>query len=216
MEPNFFFSKQYTQLKEAIFDILLQYGMKKTTMDMVASKLSISKRTLYEIFENKEEMLKIVLEFHHQRYIALCNKMFKETENVMEALYLILKWHQKLMKNANSCFFQDMDSTYSKMRPVYDDQSDIWANKLLDAIELGKRQNVFRADVNYPILVRMLRIQMESLKRMEDFLPTSVTLSEAYDTIIMSFLRSIASDHGSEVLEETIRKHSGELKNNNK
>lgn len=214
MEPNVLYSDQYTKLKEAIFDILLQYGMKKTTMDMVASTLSMSKRTLYEIFDSKEEMIKIILEFHHQRYIALCAKTFKESANVMEALYLILKWHKILMKNANSCFFQDMDSTYSKMRPVYDDQADVWAHKMLDAIELGKRQNVFRPDINYPVLIRMLRIQMESLKRMEEFLPSSVTLSEAYDTIIMSFLRSIASNYGSEVLEETILKHSNEFNEN--
>ena len=56
----------------------------------------------------------------------------------------------------------------------------------------------------------MLRIQMESLKRMEEFLPSSVTISEAYDTIITSFLRSIASEYGAKVLDETIRKYSAE------
>ena len=215
MEPNYFFSEQYTKLKEAIFDILLQHGMKKTTMDMVASTLSMSKRTLYEIFENKEQMLEIILEYYHHKHIASCSEIFRKSSNVMEAFYLILKGHQEMMKKANSCFFQDMDSSYSKMRQVYDGQNDAWIQKMLDAIELGKKQNVFRSDINYPIIVRMLRIQMESLKRMEEFLPSSVTISEAYDTITMSFLRSIASHHGAEVLEETISRHSADNIANN-
>lgn len=54
----------------------------------------------------------------------------------------------------------------------------------------------------------MFRIQMESLKRMEEFLPQDVTLNEAFDTISISFLRSIASQEGAKILERIKNSYS--------
>lgn len=93
--------------------------------------------------------------------------------------------------------------------------ADTWQTNMLKSIEEGLKQGVFRTDVNYPIILRMFRIQMESLKRMEEFLPSDVTLSEAFDTVSMSFLRSIASQKGTVILEK-VRKEDLEEKSQNK
>lgn len=45
----------YDSLINGIMMILLQNGLKATTMDSIASALQISKRTLYEIFSSKTE-----------------------------------------------------------------------------------------------------------------------------------------------------------------
>lgn len=126
----------------------------------------------------------------------------------MEAFYLTLKTHQSVMGQASAAFYQDMDSSYARLRPVYDNQSDTWQRNMLKAIDDGIKQGVFRSDVNYPILLRMFRIQMESLKRMEEFLPQDVTLNEAFDTISISFLRSIASQEGAKILERIKNSYS--------
>ena len=126
----------------------------------------------------------------------------------MEAFYLTLKTHQSVMGQASAAFYQDMDSSYARLRPVSDNQSDTWQRNMLKAIDDGIKQGVFRSDVNYPILLRMFRIQMESLKRMEEFLPQDVTLNEAFDTISISFLRSIASQEGAKILERIKNSYS--------
>ncbi len=77
---------------------------------------------------------------------------------------------------------------------------------MMYAINLGVEQGVFRQDVNYPITLRMMSIQMESLKRMEEFFPPDVKLQDALDTIIVGFLRSIASPKGMEILDDIRKK----------
>lgn len=215
MEQNSISQEAYEKLLKAILPIILKNGMKVTTMDKVASTLSMSKRTLYEIFESKEEMLKAVIGYYHNEHISTLTRIFNESETIIEAFYHILKTLQRVMEQASSDFFRDMDCQYAKLRPVYDDQSDTWQTNMLKAIEEGLKQGVFRTDVNYPIILRMFRIQMESLKRMEEFLPSDVTLSEAFDTVSMSFLRSIASQKGIVILEK-VRKEDLEEKSQNK
>ena len=210
MATNNISSDQHARLKEDIFDILLNNGMKKTTMDLVASKLAMSKRTLYEIFENKEDMIKDVIDYSHRRHHNECIRIFKEAPNMMEAFYNMLHYQQEFIKKANPCFFRDMDSKYSKIRPAYDGHNDRWENDMHKVIEIGKEQGVFRKDINYKVLLPMLRIQMESLKRMEEFMPSYITLSEAIDTVTMSFLRSIASPKGMEILEAKAKNYSAD------
>lgn len=210
MATNNISSDQHARLKEDILDILLKYGMKKATMDMVASKLAMSKRTLYEIFENKEDMIKAVIDYSHRRHHNECIRIFKEAPNMMEAFYNMLHYQQEFMKRANPCFFRDMDSKYSQIRPAYDGHNYRWENDMRRVIEIGKEQGVFRKDINYTVLLPMLRIQMESLKRMEEFMPSNITLTEAIDTVTMSFLRSIASPKGTEILEAKAKRYSNE------
>ncbi len=210
MEPISVSHQPDKKLLNAIFHIILNNGMKGTTMDKVAQMLSMSKRTLYEIFGSKEEMLKAVLSFSHRSLYEKMCRVFDESETIIEAFYTIFKIHRQLMEKANVAFFRDMDSSYAKLRPTYNDnQSDIWQNNMLEAVNKGIRQNVFRSDVNYPVLLRMFGIQMESLKRMEEFLPKDVTLAEAFDTASVSFLRSIASPKGMTILED-IRKRDND------
>lgn len=155
-------------------------------------------------------MIKAVIEFSHRKHLDECARIFKEAPNMMEAFFNMLHYHQDLMKMANPCFFKDMDSKYSKLRPAYDGHNDRWRRDMFHVIEIGQQQGVFRKDINYTVLVPMLHIQMESLNRMRDFMPSDVTLSEAFDTVSMSFLRSIASRKGMKILETTAQRYSSE------
>lgn len=198
-------SKADDKLLSAILPFVLKNGLKATTMDKVASELSMSKRTLYEIFDNKEDMIKQVLMHMHRTHIANIEWIFKNADTVIEAFYEILKSYRGLMETACADFYRDMDVMYSKIRNVYDAQTDAWQLNMLKAISAGQEQGVFRTDVNYPVILRMFRIQMESLKRMEEFLPEDVTIPEAFNVVSMSFLRSIASAKGMEILEKAYR-----------
>lgn len=211
MDPNAITSENYERLLDAIIPIMTSRGLKATTMDYVASTLGMSKRTLYEIFDSKEEMLKQAIVFHHKRTIKKIIRIFKTAPTVMEALFDAFVMQRDLMKGISPLFFQDMDTTYAHLQPTYKSSSKEWMNNLLEVIQEGIRQEVFLSDVNYPILLKMLAVQMESLKRMEEFLPSDITIVDALDTVMISFLRSIASPKGSQLLEK-IRKADLERK----
>lgn len=74
--------------------------------------------------------------------------------------------------------------------------------KFLVVFQKGARQGFFRKDVNFALQYRLLWIQMESLKRMEEFFPPDISLLEAYDSICISFLRAISTSKGLEILEK--------------
>ena len=59
--------EQYLKILECIVPILMKNGLKGTTMDAIASRLQMSKRTLYEIFGTKDDLFREVHIYFHKK-----------------------------------------------------------------------------------------------------------------------------------------------------
>ncbi len=193
-------TEAYAALLESIMPIILRNGLKASTMDLVASTLSMSKRTLYEIFDSKQNMIEQVLEFQFKRSEKSYSRIFAESSDVMTALLGIFSMQRDAMSETSPDFFRDMD-TLKEIRCVYEDKDKSRNRHLMQVFELGVRQGVFRPDVNYPVMMMMMKVQLESVKRMEELFPPDITLQQVYDTISIGFLRSIASPEGMKLLD---------------
>lgn len=204
-EPN---KEPSDELIIAISSILLNNGMKATTMDSVASALSMSKRTLYEIFDSKKDMIVKVVSYWHKQREKTVEGIFASSKTVMEALIRAFQAHQKMMKEVNLEFFLDMDRHYPEVRKVVENHDRQWVDNVMVVIRQGIEQGVFRSDVNYQVTLHLMRIQMESLKRMEEVFPPGITITDAYDTICTGFLRSIATPKGMEIFDDIYSKES--------
>ena len=134
-------------------------------MDYVAQRLGMSKRTLYEIFGSKDEMLSEVIVDNRTRHGAKIREIMEKTTNMMEAIANVFLFHIDLMRDINAKFFFDMDVRYHTLRDKYEESAH-FSKYMIEACRAGVRQGVFRPDVNYPVTIEMVRVQMESLKRM--------------------------------------------------
>lgn len=194
-------SEEYKSLMEGIADIIRSNGLKATTMDLVAATLGMSKRTLYEIFENKQEMISEVLRHVHEGHVNMIHKVFESSDNVLEAWVRILRLHMEELAKTNVVLFRDLDKHFEEIHDNYHDHKDNRREEVVKLCRLGVKQGVFRGDVNYDILTRMFDIQMESLKRMEEVFPPDISFVEAFKTISICFLRSIVTPCGMEMLD---------------
>lgn len=194
--------------KDNILDYVLHQiisnGIKSTTMDSIASGLQISKRTLYEQFVNKEEMINETLNANMRKMKDRYYEIFSNADNPVTA---ILDWSREVRKfisNANVEFIRDYDEFTSGLKKRNNNYENHY-EQILSWLKKGVEEGYFRPDINFRISCRMLSIQLESLKRMEDFFPPDITLLDAYDSITTGFMRSICSDKGLKILNEYIR-----------
>ena len=192
---------QFNNLLESILPIVLEKGPTRTTMDNIASSLGISKRTLYEIFDSKDEMLRNVFRYQHQIYKKKAEEIFSISENMMDAMVKLIDLHRVFLEKINIDFFRDMDEKFRHLRPDFDNRNEVMAKHIANVINLGVEQGMFRKNCDYDMNIRLLRIQLESIKRMEDFFPPEITLEEAFNSIGRGFLRNIATPAGIEFLD---------------
>ena len=197
--------EDYRNLLSRIEPILLERGLKSTTMDTVAQALGMSKRTLYEIFDSKSEMLKETLDFMARQNHEFASKAFADSDNVIEALFAIFKYNRDRMGTVNVNFYRDMDRLYKERRDDYEKSRSQHQERMLRMFSLGVSQGMFRPDVDYHVQSRVMSLQMEALKRVEELFPSDISLVRVFDSIIIGFLRSIASEKGMLILDNLTR-----------
>lgn len=81
--------------KEIIIDsamkMFVSQGVKAVRMDDIAHELSISKRTLYELFGDKEELLYQSIVHYLRQTNNHRNKLIEQAENVLEVMIICLR-----------------------------------------------------------------------------------------------------------------------------
>lgn len=75
-----------TRIIELAKKEFISKGIRQVKMDDFAHALSMSKRTLYQIFADKESLLLACIQERHSYFKALAEKKQQETDNVLEII----------------------------------------------------------------------------------------------------------------------------------
>lgn len=97
MQKNSSVTSYRQQLREKILKISMEEfkskGIRAVKMDDIAALLGISKRTLYEIYSNKEELLLECVKFQEEQYDAYMASFEKDPSN--NVIDIIIEFYNK-------------------------------------------------------------------------------------------------------------------------
>ena len=96
-----------------------QKGVKTVRMDDIAAGLSISKRTLYELFHDKEDLLLDVMKLHREEMQEYMTQVASKAENVLEVLLKFFQRSAQEFQNTNRKFFEDIEKVSIRPRACF-------------------------------------------------------------------------------------------------
>lgn len=177
----------------------MQKGIRTVRMDDIAVGLSISKRTLYELFHDKEDLLLDVMKLHREGMQEYMTQVASKAENVLE---VILKFYQRSaqdFQNTNRTFFEDIKK-YPKVMAYINESRKENLDSAMEFYRKGVNQGIFRNDVNYDIVQAMVNEQMDLLLRSE--ICQSYSLAEIYETVVFMHMRGISTEKGLKIVDD--------------
>lgn len=90
------------------YKLFMKYGIRAVKMDEIAHNLGISKRTLYEIYSNKEDVVLESLKLHVETSKRHLYDRISHTDDAMDILTEFFKIRFNEIKETNPCFFDDI------------------------------------------------------------------------------------------------------------
>lgn len=174
-------------------------GVRTVTMDDIAAGLSISKRTLYELVHDKEDLLLDVMKLHREEMQEFMTEVASKADNVLEVL---LKFYQRSaqdFQNTNRKFFEDIEK-YPKVRKYIEESRSEKLDAAMEFYQKGVEQGIFRKDVNYNIVRAMVCGQMDILIHSD--LCKSYSLAEIYETVVIMHMRGISTEKGLKIVDD--------------
>ena len=88
--------------------MFMKFGIRSVTMDQISGHLGISKRTLYETFKDKNELLREGLEYFSNIKRNEAKETFKKSDNVIETIYILARKGEEMKHQINPMFFEDI------------------------------------------------------------------------------------------------------------
>ena len=201
-------ASQRAELRERIImtstEAFTSKGIKCITMDDIAAALGISKRTLYEVFADKETLLKeSILKIQQDRDKYL-QEVYEHSSNVLEVNLAVFQKSIEIFHKTNKRFFEDIKK-YPKVYAMMQDRQDSDSEKTMFFFKSGVEQGIFRSDVNFAIVNLLVREQFDVLLNTD--ICSEYPFIEVYESIMFTYIRGISTEKGAKVLEDFIQEY---------
>lgn len=145
------------------FELFMKYGIRSVTMDDIARHLGISKKTIYQGFSDKDEVVLAVTRTHQCDMEIQVKSIAEASSSAIEELLRFSVVFRNQMKQMNPSLMFDL---FKYHRVAWEEWLAYKANVIKkcvsDTIKRGMSEGFFRADINADILAtfRMEQIEM--------------------------------------------------------
>ena len=185
----------------------LQYGFKTFTMDDLANSLGISKKTLYEQFASKNDLVEATLDYALEMTCHQVDKFVSGEGSVIGNVFRNQREVQNLFDFNSSKPIWELKKyfpkTYERMDIEFTKSDALFIDKLL---EKGWEEGLFRKDIN----VSFYKVFYNSVQRLRTFSDTfdekEFSFWDTIYTIMEYFFRIIVNEKGLQELEKTLKK----------
>lgn len=176
-------------------------GIRQVKMDDVASELGISKRTLYEIFDKKEDLLYDGVKYYLGERRNQMQQKAQNCDNVMEIILLAYKLKVEEVRQTNPLFYSDLVK-YPKVARYLGQQNQQMLTNMTKFIERGIEEGYFRKEVKSELVARLFDALGKYV--MEQQLYFNYTIEEIFMNLIFVSLRGICTKKGVEAIDKWI------------
>tara|TARA_R110001592_G_scaffold325782_4_gene606126 strand:+ start:5849 stop:6457 length:609 start_codon:yes stop_codon:yes gene_type:complete len=190
-----------------VYELFMQYGIKSLTMDDVARKLRISKKTLYTMVKDKGDLVSQCINHFINDTTCFIQDKASPTENAIDQLTTITKHVLTQMNNFHPSVMYDLEKFHPESLAIIDEfKSKVIYNILLVNLEKGIEQGLYRENLNKSLILNLYFTVVDSimLNQFKYKLNNEMSFKEAYIEFLRYHVRGIASEKGITHLSKTI------------
>lgn len=205
------------EIKKRIIDkaeeLFLQYGIKNISMDELASSIGVSKRTIYENFKDKEDVLLTLISQLKSEREKTFKEILPEDYNVVEVFIKVIEV-QKKMPIGNSKFIQDIYKYYPKIAKMMQENMKQNNYILQEFLRKGIEQGYIRDDLNIEVTAFLVEESNYTYLRASYLEQPPFSFSELFYTMMINFVRGILTEKGIKIIDAYLDSRKSEALNN--
>jgi len=176
-------------------------------MDMLASEMGISKRTIYENFRDKDEILHGVMELMAGKQNELTTRVLRDSDNVIDAVFRILDIMTEHFRKMSPAFRLDMKKYHNDIVSRIRETGNVpsFMNNT-DILLRGIREGYFRKDINVSVTNKCLEEMVRISNDDEKYNTGDHENEEIIRSFFINYLRGISTQKGLDLINQHERK----------
>src|SRR5512133_1482862 len=136
-------------------ELFNRYGIRSVSMDDIAAQLGMSKKTLYQYYTDKDDLVNAVFDIVLATNRSQCTDCIRKGENAIHEVFLSFDMVEEMLKNMNPSLLFDMQKYHPSACKKFEDFRNGFLYKVIKAnLERGIREELYREDIDTDILSR--------------------------------------------------------------
>lgn len=193
---------------ETALRLFRTYGIKSITMQDIARECGISKKTVYEHFADKSELVDSFTEFITDTQCTNLKAACAEGHDAVEELVLSLKQTETLVKSINPILLFELEKYHpTAWKKITDFKQQFIAQTIKNNLERGIREGLYRSNIRINIIVHLRLMQLDSAFNPLHFPATEFDIHEVMYEVTEHYIHGIATPEGHRLAEQYLAAH---------
>jgi AcrR family transcriptional regulator len=193
------------EIIEKAAEMFISLGFKSVTMDDIANEMGISKKTIYQHFDNKDTLVHECTMYMYETISHGIDCICNQDLNPIEELYAIKEFILHQLKDEKTSPVYQLQKYYKK---TYEDLHQKEFCKMQECIvenlERGIKLGLYRETLNQEFISRIYYAGVHAIKEQDLFKPELFTNRQLEDLFLEYHLRGIVTEKGRNILENII------------
>lgn len=199
-------SEEIRHILEKVALLYQKYGVRSVTMDDVSSELGISKKTLYQHFADKHQLVSMVADHLINTRQHCMDEIYVKDLNAIEELFEVARFVNQMMMEHNPALEYDLKKYYPE---EYQKIRNIKRKSMYDSafanLNKGLGEGIYREEMNPEIIARLHVARVEGMIDQELFSVADISSREVFREIMVYHIRGIANQKGIKILESMLK-----------
>ncbi|AMM51223.1 TetR family transcriptional regulator [Rufibacter sp. DG15C] len=189
-------------LQEALL-LFFRKGIKAVSMDDVAAHLSVSKKTIYKWFANKDELIYESMQQHIKGMENSCCHAIGDASNAMEAMFQMVEMVRGLMQQVHPSIFFDLQKYHPQAWALWQEHKNgFFLQQTKEHLQKGIKEKLFREDIDVEIVARLRLAEVELGFNSEVYPTTQFDLQKVQIALLEHFILGLATLKGHKLVNQ--------------
>lgn len=190
-------------------ELFMKYGVRSISMDDIARHLSVSKKTLYQHFTDKEEIVTQVSQSHLDRNVSQMNGLCGEAENAIDELAKISVFIKQNMEDMNPSLLFDLQKYHPKAWAAWMEHKNKYIREsVVRNLKQGIEDGHFRAEIKTEIIAATRMMLIEAAFDELIFPKDKFKLVEVQSEVFDHFVYGICTEKGRKLYQKYKENHN--------
>lgn len=191
------------RIKRAAHDLVMRYGIRSVSMDDFASSLGMSKKTIYQYYKDKDELVDAVISdiILRNKEICVCDR--EESKDAIHEMFLALEMMSVIMESMNPVVMFDMQKYHPACFGKFLKHKDEYLyNVVKQNLLRGIKEELYRSDMNVELMSRF-RVDSVLIPFNPGFIQHArLGLDEVHKELLLHFLYGIVNPKGYKLIQK--------------
>ena len=189
------------RIKTQAADLFMRYGIRSVSMDDIANSLGMSKKTIYQYYADKDELVDAVIVYEINHNQDCCQLDISQSENAVHELFLAMDMVLEMFRSMNASVLHDLEKYHpNAFQKFYKHKNDYLYGVIRNNLIRGIKEDLYRADINIDIISRF-RVEIVLIPFNPGFqAKVKHNLAEIEEEIILHYLYGLVNMKGHKMI----------------